>query len=471
MTVLSNSRLKIHLDFGEGESPILLGECLWFSEKNVAAFQWSEQALTLPYRLSPLHMPLQKAVVLAKRDPFGGLHGLFSDSIPDGFGLRMMNNSFKSSGRSLDSVTPVHRLAWVGSRGLGALTYGPAIGPVESKELMDISALGLHAARADVDNFAEIPIAAIKAGGSAHGARPKFWASVHKDGKTVILGDSLQTPKNFTQCLVKFAPARGDRNEPFFEAACLQLANSHGVRAAKARLLLHPNGAALAVERFDRLPGGGRKFTQSLAAILNDDFRFPKLDYDHIFQVSQALTIQPEAERIYRQACFNVALSMKDDHSKNFAFLMDKNGKWELSPAFDLCPNDGPSGWQTMSVSGVAQSIERTHLLKFAQRMGLTESVAKDGLDQALSAANQFAPLSNSLGAQKNATNRWTRTFKEIEKRLTVALVPANRSTLNRKASQSTIQNPVDAEVCPDCKNVPCTCGGDGRSGTSRPQG
>lgn len=252
MTVLSNSRLKVHLDFGGGQSPILLGECLWFGGQNVAAFQWSEQALALPFRLSPLHMPVQKAVILAKRYPFSGLHGLFSDSIPDGFGLRMMDSSFKSAGHSLASVTPIHRLAWVGSHGLGALTYAPAIGPDESRELMEIAALGLHAARADVDNFAGIPVAALKAGGSAHGARPKFWAAVHNDGKTVILGDSLQTPKNFTPCLVKFAPTRGDKNEPFFEAACLQLAKSHGVMAAKARLLLHPNGAALAVERFDR---------------------------------------------------------------------------------------------------------------------------------------------------------------------------------------------------------------------------
>jgi len=468
MTGLPNSRLKVHLDFGEGEPPILLGECLWFAGQNVAAFQWSEQALTLPFRLSPLHMPLQKAVVLGKRDPFGGLHGLFSDSIPDGFGLRLMDRSFKSAGHRLDSVTPVHRLAWVGSRGLGALTYAPAIDPDESRELMEIPALGLHAASADTDNFAGIPVAAIKAGGSAHGARPKFWASVHKDGKTVILGDRLQVPKDFTPCLVKFAPARGDRNEPFLEAACLQLASSHGIRAAKARLLIHPNGAALAVERFDRSQAGGRKFSQSLAAILNDDFRFPRLDYDHIFQVSKVLSIQPEAERIYRQACFNVALSMKDDHSKNFAFLMGKDGKWELSPAFDLCPSEGPSGWQTMSVSGMAESIERSHLLKFAQRMGLSESVAKDGLDQALSAANQFAPLATSFGAQKNATNKWAKTFREIEKRLTVALVSTNGSTLNRKATPPTL---IDTDVCTDCKNAPCTCGSDGRSGITRQRG
>ncbi len=333
-------------------------------------------------------------------------------------------------------MTPIHRLAWVGSRGLGALTYAPAMGLADPKELIDIAELGRHAAKADAGNFADIPAAAIKAGGSAHGARPKFWASVHKDGKAVILGDSLQAPKDFTPCLVKFAPARGDKNEPFLEAAALELANHHGVRAAKARLLFHPGGAALAVERFDRASDGGRNFIQSLAAILNDDFRFPKLDYNHIFEVSKLLSGQPETERIYRQACFNIALSMKDDHSKNFAFLMGKDGQWELSPAFDLCPNEGPSGWQTMSVNGESQRIGRADLLSFARKIGLPESVAKDGIDQSLSAANQFAPLAISLGAQASAAKKWAKAFKDIEKRLAPTRVPSGASAPSRKSAR-----------------------------------
>ena len=101
--------------------------------------------------------------------------------------------------------------------------------------------LGLHAAKADIENFADIPEAVIKAGGSAHGARPKFWVAVHKGGKKIILGDHTDIPTDFCSCLVKFAPARGDKNEPFYEAVCLQLAGKHGVKTATARLLRHPN--------------------------------------------------------------------------------------------------------------------------------------------------------------------------------------------------------------------------------------
>jgi serine/threonine-protein kinase HipA len=415
---VANHRLQVHLDFGLGAPPLLLGECLWYASKKVAAFEWSQQAMEVGFKLSPLHMPLRKGLFLAEPTPFGGLHGLLSDSIPDGFGLRLMNKSLVTAGHSLASITPVQRLAWVGTRGLGALTYTPALYAEEPRALIDIADLGVHAAKADVENFTDIPEAAIKAGGSAHGARPKFWAAVHKDGQKIILGDSPEIPTDFSACLVKFAPAKGDRNEPFYEAACLALANKYGVDAATARVLHHPTGVALAVDRFDRIAGGARKVVQSLAALLNDDFRFSKLDYFHLFQVSKALSDAPESERIYRQACFNVALSMRDDHSKNFAFCMDQQGQWKLSPAFDLCPNEGPSGWQTMTVSDVGDHIDRSCLLKFAQKMGLPPAIANDGIDRALSAASEFEALALSLGSQKAGANKWARRFKAIGKGL-----------------------------------------------------
>ena len=417
--MVNNTRLQVHLDFGQGVPPLLLGNCLWYGSKKVVAFEWSQDALASGFHLSPIHLPMRKGALLATAAPFGGLHGMLSDSIPDGFGLRLMNQSLVEAGFLLNDITPVHRLAWVGNRGLGALTYKPALAANDSGMLMDVAELGAHAAKADVENFADIPEAAIKAGGSAHGARPKFWATVHKDGKHIIVGDHQNIPTDFSPCLVKFAPARGEKNEPFFEAACLALANKYGVKAATGRLLHHPKGAALAVERFDRAQGGGRIFVQSLAALLNNDFRIPSLDYLHLFQVSSLLSVAPEAERIYRQACFNVALSLRDDHSKNFTFCMDKQGQWQLSPAFDLCPADGPGGWHTMTVSGVGNHIERHHLITFARKMELPLSVANDGIDHALGAASEFESLAVALGSEKAGAKKWAKRFKEIGKTLT----------------------------------------------------
>ena len=213
----------------------------------------------------------------------------------------------------------------------------------------------------------------------------------------------------------------------------MQLASSHGVKAANGQLLSHPCGAALAVERFDRSPGGGRVFVQSLAAILNDGFCLPKLDYEDLYKVSAHLSDAPESERIYRQACFNVALSMKNDHSKNFAFLMGADGRWTLSPAFDMCPSDGPGGRHAMSIAGVADHIGRNDLVRLAKKMDLPDFVVKDGIDQALAPANAFAPLAIDLGAQKSVTKKWQKVFKEIEGRIVVPMIPVNPSTPTTK--------------------------------------
>ena len=90
-------RLKVHLDFGVGSTPLLLGECLWVASQKAAAFEWSEEAFKSGYSFSPMHLPLRKGVIMAGPNPFGGLHGMLNDSIPDGFGLRLMNHSLVSA--------------------------------------------------------------------------------------------------------------------------------------------------------------------------------------------------------------------------------------------------------------------------------------------------------------------------------------------------------------------------------------
>ena len=413
-----SKRLAVHLDFGATAKPLRLGECIWVDSEKVAAFQWSAAAIAAGFNLSPLFMPLQSKAIKAPSHPFNGVHGMFSDSIPDGFGLRLMNQGLAAAGCQLDTVNPMQRLAWIGERGVGALTDQPVIDGGDTRQLIDLAALGQHAAKAEQEIFKDIPHSAIKAGGSALGARPKFWAAVGADDKTIILGDSVQTPAEFTPCLVKFAPAKGDQNEAFYEAACLALAQEHGIRAARARLLFHPHGAALAVERFDRFPGGARVFTQSVAALLNADFRTPSLDYAVLAQLSTKLSGNPESERIYRQTCFNVALSMRDDHCKNFAFCMDQSGKWELSPAFDLCPSAGPAGWHTMTVAGEGRTITRAHLMQFARSLKLSPALADEGIDQALAAADQFAAKAIALGASSAGAKKWAKRLREIGKSL-----------------------------------------------------
>jgi serine/threonine-protein kinase HipA len=375
-------------------------------------------------------MPVSEGVQIAGHDPFQGIHPLFSDSIPDGFGLRLMNKGLELAGHDLDTVNPLHRLAWVGERGAGALTFKPAIDARSDPVLNSIADLAAIAARAQTLSFRDIPKEAIRAGGSALGARPKFWAALGPDKTRIVLGDQPNVPEGFTPSLLKFAPSGGDKNEPFFEAACLDLAGRYGVKAARGQLLTHPGGAALAVERFDRLPTGERVHTQSVAALLGLNFRAPSLTYAALAKLATKIGGTADLERLYRQICFNVALSMRDDHAKNFAFCMDAAGQWSLSPAFDLCPAKGFGFTQehTTTLNGKGTLISRSDLEVFARSQGLSRKTAQEGIDNARAAATEFEGLAISLGSTKTGAKAWSKAFKAIDKHLQTTLVSASAS-------------------------------------------
>ena len=422
---LSQQRIQIALDFGETTAPQILGECMWVASERRAAFEWSAQALASGLTPSPFKLPLSPGVHYADRSPFDGLHALFSDSIPDGFGLRLMNKGLADAGYSLDKVSPLHRLAWVGQRGVGALTYIPMIDGAMAQDLLDLSALATHAVSAQVEVLQDLPRPIIRAGGSALGARPKFWAAIGRDRQSVILGDAANTPQGFDACLLKFAPSHGDPYEPYFEAACLKLAADHGVKAARGELLMHAHGPALAVHRFDRGPGGERLHTQSVAALLGLDFREANMDYTALAKLVKQLAGDEALEVLYRQLCFNVAMSMRDDHTKNFAFCMNAAGSWELSPAFGLCPSLGIGYTQehTMTLNGKGTHISRDDLLVFAGSLGLSSQLAHDGLDQARAAASKFEVEAMRMEAPKSPTRAWVSRFKEIDKYLAPSII------------------------------------------------
>lgn len=424
-------RLQVFLDRGLGSASMLIGECLWVASSRTAAFEWSQEALASGLELSPLMMPGATGVQHASHEPFSGIHPLFSDSIPDGFGLRLMNKGLQVAGYDIEEINPLHRLAWIGERGVGALAYKPVIDAKVDPMFTSIFDASVLAAKAEAENFKDIPKEAIRAGGSALGARPKFWAAIGPDKATVILGDLPKIPQGFVPSLLKFAPTGGDKNESFFEAACLELAGKHGVKAARGQLLSHASGAALAVERFDRLPSGERVHTQSVAALLGINFREPNLDYVSLAKLARKLGGDSDVERLYRQLCFNVALSMRDDHSKNFAFCMDANGQWSLSPAFDLCPSAGfgYTGEHTTTLNGKGTGISRSDLEAFALSVGLSQQLAQEGIDSARAAATEFEALAVSLGATKKGAEGWAKTFKKIDAHLRPAMAPGASST------------------------------------------
>lgn len=420
-------RLEVFLEQGPGIANIPVGTLVWDHDLRVTAFQWSNEAIESGLNLSPIVMPNKPGTSYADPEPFFGIHPLFSDSIPDGFGLPLMNRGLAEAGHNLAEINALDRLAWTGKRGVGALTYNPEaeadVKPLVTTTL-DTSSFAICAEDA---SFKSIPKQAILSGGSTLGARPKFWASVAPDKSKVVLGDSHNVEAGFVPSLLKFAPTGGDLNEPYVEAACLELAAKYGVIAAAAELLHYSGGAALAVHRFDRLPNGDRLHTQTVAALLGINFREPNLDYKNLVQIARKIGKDVDVERIYRQLCFNVALSMRDDHAKNFSFCMDFKGQWSLSPAYDLCPSVGlgRTGEHTTSVNGKGINISRGDLMCFAESIGLSSSLFQEAIDNARAAAAEFEALSISFGATKTRSKQWANAFKTIDAHLRPVMIPS----------------------------------------------
>ena len=165
--------------------------------------------------------------------------------------------------------------------------------------------------------------------------------------------------------------------------------------------------------------------TQTVAALLGVNFREPNLDYVALAKLAGKIGTQADVERLYRQLCFNVALSMRDDHAKNFAFCMDGTGRWSLSPAFDLCPSEGLGFTRehTTTLKGKGTSISASDLEAFAASQGIATSIAKEGIDCARAAAAAFEPLAVDLGAEKAGANRWAKAFKIIDANLRPILI------------------------------------------------
>ncbi len=328
-------------------------------------FQYEPSWLKEGFNLAPASMPFDAFAHPAARPIFDHLHGVFNDSLPDGWGLLLMVRAFKQH-KQLDpaQITPLDRLAYLGNRCMGALTYQPDLMPSVQTQAMDLVALA-KASMAVIRGEAAQVLESLRIhGGSPGGARPKITLAFSADMK-YCQSSYVDLPENLSHWMVKFRDDSPVHGEPIdtgrMEMAYAQMARAAGLEIPKTHLLeLTVNGtkeAYFAVQRFDR-EGRQKIHALSLAGYAYANHRLPSLDYaGGVLPATKKLT-QSNAElaRAFRLMVFNVFAHNKDDHSKNFAYLMDPvHGAWKLSPAFDLTFNHGMNGQHTTSINGTGE--------------------------------------------------------------------------------------------------------------------
>lgn len=346
----------------------------------VAAFQYTPEFAASGIEVSPIAMPLSQRVYSFPALPlvtFHGLPGLLADALPDKFGNALINAWLATQGRLPENFNAVERLCYTGVRGMGALEFRPATGPaaraaqrLEIAALVDLASEVLSRRGDLAGSFATSERAAalqdiLRVGTSAGGARAKAVIAWNPQSNEVRSGQ-IAAGDGFEYWLLKFDGVSGNRDRELedpagygaIEYAYFLMAQAAGVDMSECRLLEENGRRHFMTRRFDRLPGGGKLHAQSLCALAHFDFNNPRAyAYEQALLAMRQLKLPMAAvEQQFRRMVFNVIARNQDDHVKNIAFLMDQEGRWSLSPAFDMTYSYNPTGdWTSrhqMSVNG-----------------------------------------------------------------------------------------------------------------------
>ena len=381
-----------------------VGAIAWNPQTGIASFEYDSKFIATKTDLAPLKMPIlssNKRIFsfseLRDIKTFKGLPGLLADVLPDDYGNQLINSWLAQNGRPENSMNPVELLCFIGTRGMGALEFEPSQLKTNKKafeiEIDNLIILSqkMLSKRADFEtNLNEDEQKAmldiLKIGTSAGGARPKAIIAYNEKTGQVKSGQTI-APAGFEQWLIKldtisdvqFGESTGYGR---IEMAYYLMAKACGIDMMESRLMEENGRAHFMTKRFDREGAEQKHHIQTLCAMQHYDFnQITSFSYEQLFQAMRLLRLPyPQAEQMFRRMVFNVIARNCDDHTKNFAFRLKKQGQWELAPAYDICFAYRPdSDWvsqHNLSINGKRRDITKNDLLAIAKTINIKKATA-----------------------------------------------------------------------------------------------
>ncbi|MDO5648697.1 type II toxin-antitoxin system HipA family toxin [Paracoccus sp. (in: a-proteobacteria)] len=408
-------RLRAGLDFDTTVAVAVLG---WDAGARQAAAQWDDGFRANPLPVSPLLLrpdaPLT-GLLRPRGRGFGDLPGLFGDSLPDGWGRLLIDRDLAARGRARHDITDLDRLAMIGRDGMGALSYAPETPGKDGDISLDwfdrlVPEIGGDTAADDLERLRRM------AGGS-QGARPKFVAQLSDDNGH-LRGHRLAHAPGWRHVLVKRRALSDPVGAIEAELAFAVMARAAGIDMPDTAILRASSAEPFLVStRFDR-QGPARRHMQTVAALLDVDFRSATLDYDQLLRITKLLTRDQRAvEQMALRMVFNARAHNRDDHLKNHAFLMEPRGEWRLSPAYDLSFSSGPGGEHTLTIAGEGRRPGAADFVRAAQSAGIRPARMRQmtaAVDDALAdwprqadRAGVPAPLRHEIGQAIQTARGW----------------------------------------------------------------
>lgn len=400
-----------------------VGVVLWDEVTLTGSFEFDEAFVKSELDLSPLRMPLEQlqkgtrifSFPRLPKETYHGLPGLLADSLPDKFGNELIDAWLARQGRTPDSMNSVERLCYIGKRGMGALEFEPSTsGSADTSATIEIDELvklakealevkkGLDTRIDHTDGLMNI----IRVGTSAGGARAKAVIAYNEKTK-VIRSGQLEVPKGFTHWLLKLDGVTNDKlGDPKgygrIEYAYYKMALACGIEMTESRLMEEHGRAHFMTQRFDRLPANEKLHMQTLCGLAHYDYNQPTTySYEQAFQVMRDMRLDHhDAEQLFRRMVFNVIAMNNDDHTKNISFLMGKDGKWKLSPAYDVTyAYDPTSLWlaqHQLSINGKRKDITLDDILTIAKEISLKKG--KDIISEIAEGVSRWKEFANEAG-------------------------------------------------------------------------
>jgi serine/threonine-protein kinase HipA len=375
------------------------------AEDGQIIFEYDPEFRKRGLEISPLLLPVSRLgpvtfPELHRVEAFEGLPGVLADALPDRFGNAVIKKYFSDRGQPENAMRPVQKLLYIGNRAMGALEFRP---PVEvrrpaERESLDIAEL-VEQARVVIEGRPDVSIPEMmRVGASAGGARAKALILWNRTANKVRSGFARPRAGD-EHWIIKFDGV-GELGEPDatpkpfnrIESVYSRLARDAGINMPETRLLEENQHGHLLVRRFDR-SRKERLHLHSLGGLHHIDFNTPGLfSYEQFLRTLLSLELHyPVLEEAYRRSVFNIVAVNQDDHVKNISFLMDKQGTWQLSPAYDLtyARGTGYTRHHQMSLNGKRDGFTRGDLLALGKKMGIKRA-GKDIIDEVIGAMSSW---------------------------------------------------------------------------------
>jgi serine/threonine-protein kinase HipA len=380
-------------------------------------FQYDKDFIASGIQISPIKLPLNDTLYTNSehKSLYQGMAGLFFDSLPDRHGMAFIDRYFERQGLKTHEITLLHKLAFIGDRGMGAIEYLPKEHEENIVEADVINAKDAYEKMKknidDKDSSIEDLMNILDSVSPVGGGRPKMLVQYNKSNEMIKI-NTKELEEGYIRAIIKFDEIYdgvGSIGLTKLEFIMMSMAKDVGIKTAEFRLIKENDSHHLLVERFDRTKDDEKIHMCTASGLMHIDISISQVTtYEHLLMLTKRVCkSQEDIEELFKRMVLNVLVFNFDDHAKNFAFLMDKSGKWNLSPAYDITYSKGLATQHITTIGGKALEITKDDILKIATSYSIKPAVANKIIHKCIKVATTFKERAEALGIEDDDIEKY----------------------------------------------------------------